>query len=493
MAATPASSNLADLFDALDEFGQASPFGGTTPGIVAATQLLHGLRPACDTNVIVFLGPSGIGKSHTVKQLIGLDPESDEFKSFPVASGNGTGIPQKSSKVPIRYCLSPVYCVETAALDGTETSESCATKEEFYGTAKRVLAQPDDLLEVIFRGPWALPPNTEVVDGPLYNGPLVFQGECFPRRYDRAVTGATVVVLLENRLPTKGMTRLFLSSPKIRDAVLVFGFFQLAEWVPSELLAGVKEHLEEVFTLPDFVRERFVKEVVVWSRARQFDQFWPLVGQAHAANLDRRIAFAANLCKSLAKHEEPDLKFESIADLVWEKVDTVTPRLSARIGQKDTLANFKKQLQKEGKKQIDVAALKQQFADVIFDALPSGLNYGPSFFNEAPVLLDLGAAMGKDLESVAGNPYNRFLRRPAERIFENHCRLFYEKVALEVLDGISEVLRDFRAKDRSDFDRYWKVPETEAVAKLVAVCDRVSGQDEGEEETGERPSKRARV
>jgi hypothetical protein len=277
--------------------------------------------------------------------------------------------------------------------------------------------------------------------------------------------------------------------------VLVFGFFQTAEWLPSELLAGVKEHLEEVFTLPDFVRDRFVKEVVVWSRAHQFEQFWPLVGQAHAANLDRRIAFAANLCKSLAKHEEPDLGFNSIAELVWEKVSTVTPRLSAKIGQKDTLANFKKQLLKEGRKEIDVAALKQKFADVIFDALPSGLNYGPSFFNEAPVLLDLGAAMGKDLDSVAGSLYKPLLRRPAGRIFKNHYKLFYEKVALEVLDGISQVLGDFCAKDRSDLDRYWKVPETEAVAKLVAVCDRVLGQEEEEEEeeTGERPSKRARV
>jgi energy-coupling factor transporter ATP-binding protein EcfA2 len=485
------SATASALLDAVQAFEKDSPFYGT-PGLAAVKTHLGKIVRACAKKVIVMTGRPGCGKSTTAKQLIGLDPESDEFKSFPVASGNGTGIPQKSSKVPIRYSWSPVYYIKTATLDGTETFESCLDKEAFYEAAKLVLANPDKLLEVIFRGPWAFPENTELVDCPSsYCGVRNDDEPLSAQRLKRAMSKVDVVVLLDARVPGPAMIEDLLSDPECRTAVPVFGLFETDSVPADETLAQARDNVSVACSLPLLVREGFAERAVVWSRSHEFAEFWPRIQAAHDANLKGRIDFAADLCKSLAEHREDDLALEWIATRVQDHVDCSLPTLAASIyGDTPTLQAVKAQLRKKGSIFVDVSTFQQEIADLIFDELPNKLNYGPAFSGPA-LRLELGDEMCAELDRMAAGNYEPILNPLAARIFRNRVELHFAQIAFNVQTEIFEVLGDFCSKDRSSLAKRWKVPEADAVAKLVAVCDRVLGQEE--EETGQPPAKKARV
>lgn len=483
------SATVDALFDAVLTFERDSPFHNT-PGLVAVKTHLRKLVRSCAKKVIVITGRPGCGKTSTVKQLLGLDPESEAFKSFPVRSGSGAGLPHPSSLLPIRYSHSDTYSAGFVKLDGVPVRNLHATREEFEVAARDVLEHSVGHLEVILRGPWALPEDTELVDCPssYYERP---NDESLPaQRLRRAMRGVDVVVLLDARVPGPEMIEDLLSDPECRTAVPVFGLFETDSVPTGETLARAKDNVSVACSLPLLVREGLAERAVVWSRTHEFAEFWPRIQAAHDANLKGRIAFAADLCKSLAEPREEDLTLGWIATRVQDRVDHSLPTLAASIyGDTPTLQDVKAQLRKEGSIFVDVSTFQQEIADLIFDELPNKLNYGPAFSGPS-VRLEVGDEMCAELDRMTVNHYQPVLLPLAGRIFRNRVELHFAQIALNVQTEIFEVLGDFFAKDRSSLASRWKVPEAEAVAKLVAVCDRVLEQ---EEETGQPPAKKARV
>jgi energy-coupling factor transporter ATP-binding protein EcfA2 len=483
------SATASALLDTVQAFERDSPFHNT-PGLVAVKTHLRKLVRSCSKKVVVITGRPGCGKTSTAKQLLGLDPESEAFKSFPVKSGSGVGLAHSSSLVPVRYSYSAAY--STGFVRQDESSYVCAhaTFEAFEVAAKNVLEHSDEHLEVILRGPWALPFDTELVDCPSsYCG--VRNDESLPaQRLKRAMSKVDVVVLLDARVPGPAMIEELLSDPECRTAVPVFGLFETASVPTDETLAQAKDNVSVACSLPLLVREGFAERAVVWSRTHEFAEFWPRIQAAHDANLKGRIAFAVDLCKSLAEHREEDLKLGWIATRVQDRVDCSLPALAASIyGDTPTLQAVKAQLRKEGSIFVDVSTFQQEIADLIFDELPNKLNYGPAFSGPA-LRLELGDEMCAELDRMAAGNYEPILNPLAARIFRNRVELHFAQIAFNVQTEIFEVLGDFCSKDRSSLAKRWKVPEADAVAKLVAVCDRVLGQEE--EETGQPPAKKAR-
>jgi energy-coupling factor transporter ATP-binding protein EcfA2 len=482
------SATASALLDAVQAFEKDSPFYGT-PGLAAVKTHLGKIVRACAKKAIVITGRPGCGKSTTAKQLLGLDPDSEAFKSFPVKSGSGVGLAHSSSLVPVRYSYSARYHAGFVRQDGSSFVRACATYEAFEAEAKMLLENSEHL-EVILRGPWALPFDTELVDCPSsYCGAR--NDESLPaQRLKRAMSKVDVVVLLDARVPGPAMIEDLLSDPECRTAVPVFGLFETDGVPTGETLAQAKDNVSVACSLRLLVREGFAERAVVWSRTHEFAEFWPRIQAAHDANLKGRIDFAADLCKSLAEHREDDLALGWIATRVQDRVDCSLPTLPVGIyGDTPTLQAVKAQLRKKGSIFVDVSTFQQEIADLIFDELPNKLNYGPAFSGPA-LRLELGDEMCAELDRMTVNHYKPVLLPLAGKIFRNRVELHFAQIALNVQTEIFEVLGDFFAKDRSSLAKRWKVPEAEAVAKLVAVCDRVSGQEE--EETGQPPAKKAR-
>lgn len=468
---------MAAVCDAFEAFEKSAPFQNT-PAQQAINDVVQTLaRDERRPISVVVTGAPGVGKTTFVKTLLGLDPASNDFHSYPVKSGHGVGFP--TTAVTSRFIRGYHFQVMTIDHNGTRRDKGFfENKEEFAEGVEAALKNSKNLSAIELYGPWRIPSNAVLVDCP----PIGSNDPLFDRRIQAATKDASVIVVVGQRIPGSNILATVLSSPDVRNVVPVCATYMDRTQMTIDSVMGtpVIEWTLEVATgtmlnaepLPPKVRAVFAKKMMVCS-FDELESFWDEVEAAHKLSLKERLSNAASLCKLLATHPVTNLPNPQLRMAAFKAATQISIKLADSIDVEDFSDNLEKvKLAMAKDVLLPVAELKQQIADAIFEVLPDGLNFAPQFFDPATTTVNISAPVCAELEKLSLGLDGLDLEIPAKSAFFHSIDPLIQRLACEVQTSILEVLSEFCSEDRIEADFMWKVkPEAEVVADLLAVLD----------------------